>query len=80
MFVQLNPSIPMHVIDRGSGQAFAVIDYGPEHHLIWVVALDDGGQIWAAPNPQVRVQENWSMGREKDKPGIANLDEARAKR
>ena len=65
MFTRLEPPIPMHVIDRGAGQAFGVIDYGAEHHLIWVVALNDGGEVWCAPNPKVRVQANWTLGREK---------------
>ena len=62
-FTQLNPSIPVTVIDRGDGLAFAVIDYGPEHNLLWVTALDANGEIWCAPNPKVRMQKNWSMGR-----------------
>jgi len=63
MFTQLNPPIPVDVAGRGPGQAFAVIDYGAEHHLIWVTALDASGEIWCAPNPRVRVQSNWTMGR-----------------
>lgn len=43
----------------------AVIDYGPEFDLLWVVGMDDGGEIWCVPNPQVRLQANWSMGRTK---------------
>lgn len=66
MFTQLQTPIPVHVIDKGSGLAFAVIDYGVEHNLIWVTALDDGGEIWCAPNPKVRVTENWTLGRRKD--------------
>jgi len=62
---QLNPTLPMTVEGRGNGYALAVIDYGPEHHLIWVVALDETGEIWSAPNPQVRMQSNWTMGRRK---------------
>ena len=65
MFAQLNPSIPVHVLERGDGQAIAVIDYGPEHHLVWVTALDANGEIWCAPNPQVRLQSNWTMGRKR---------------
>lgn len=65
MFTRLDPPIPVHVIDRGPGQAFAVIDYGAEHHLLWVVGMDDGGEIWSAPNPSVRLQANWSLGRTK---------------
>ena len=41
----------------------AVIDYGQEHNLIWVTALDENGEIWCAPNPKVRVQANWTLGR-----------------
>ena len=65
MFTRLDPPIPMHVLDKGAGLAFAVIDYGVEHHLVWVIAFDDGGEIWCAPNPRVRVQANWTMGRTK---------------
>ncbi|MBV9528542.1 hypothetical protein [Sphingomonas sp.] len=67
-FTQLDPPIPLHVVDRGPGFAIAVIDYGPEFDLLWVVGMDDGGEIWCVPNPQVRLQANWSMGRTK-KPG-----------
>lgn len=63
MFTQLNPPIPMTVEGRGKGYAIAVIDYGQEHDLLWVVALDASGEIWAVPNPQVRMQKNISMGR-----------------
>lgn len=60
---QLAPPLPLHVLERGKGQAMAVIDYGPEFDLLWVVALDEGGEIWCVPNPQVRMQANWSLGR-----------------
>jgi hypothetical protein len=63
LFIQLNPPLPVDVADRGPGQAIAVIDYGPEHHMIWVTALDASGEIWCAPNPRVRVQSNWTLGR-----------------
>ena len=69
MLTQLNPPLPVHVLDRGAGQALAVIDYGPEHHLVWVTALDNGGEIWCAPNPRVRVQANWTLGRTKGSAG-----------
>jgi hypothetical protein len=62
MFTQLNPPIPVEVIDKGKGFAFAVIDYGQEHHLIWVVGLDTK-EIWCAPNPKVILQNNWTMNR-----------------
>ncbi len=62
-FQQLEPTIPVHILDKGDGYAFAVIDYGQEHDLIWVTALTGSGEIWCAPNPRVRVQSNWTMGR-----------------
>lgn len=65
MLTQLNPPIPLHVLGHGDGLAHAVIDYGPEHNLLWVTAIDATGEIWCAPNPQVRMLGNWSMGRKK---------------
>lgn len=64
MFTQLNPPLPIQVEDKGSGLAFAVIDYGPELNLIWVTVIDDSGEIWCAPNPKVRMGNNWTMGRQ----------------
>lgn len=65
MFTQLNPPIPLTVKDKGDGFAVGVIDYGKEHHLIWVTIITDSGEIWCAPNPQVRAPGNWTMGRER---------------
>ena len=62
-FTQLQTPMPVFVLDKGKGMAIAVIDYGPEHNLIWVTAIDDTGEIWCAPNAQVRMQANWTMGR-----------------
>ncbi|CAM3212732.1 hypothetical protein SPAN111604_10845 [Sphingomonas antarctica] len=77
-FTQLDPPLPMTVEDRGDGYAVAVIDYGQEFDLLWVVALDASGEIWCAPNPKVRMQGNWSMGRArpnlgKSSPKIASI-------
>lgn len=63
MFTQLNPAIPLHVLGKGHGYAIGLIDYGQEHNLIWVTAIDATGEIWCAPNPQVRMDRNWTMGR-----------------
>lgn len=62
MFTQLDPAMPVHVLGKGDGYAFAVIDYGQEHNLIWVTALNDSGEIWCAPNPEVRLTRNWTKG------------------
>ena len=63
-FTQLATPLPVTVEDKGKGLAFAVIDYGPEHNLIWVTAIDQTGEIWCAPNPLVRMRDNWTMGRQ----------------
>lgn len=62
MLTRLDPPIPMNTV-KGSGMAFAVIDYGMEHSLIWVVALDESREIWCVPNQEVRMQQNWTIGR-----------------
>ena len=63
MFTQLNPTIPLHVLGKGDGYAIGMIDYGQEHNLIWVTAIDETGEIWCAPNSKVRLGKNWTMGR-----------------
>jgi hypothetical protein len=63
MLTQLDPPIPLHVLGKGDGYALAVIDYGQEHDLIWVTAIDATGEIWCVANPKVRMQKNWTMGR-----------------
>ena len=70
MFTQLNPPIPLHVLGKGDGHAVGMIDYGQEHNLIWVTAIDATGEIWCAPNPLVRMQKNWTMGRA-ESPAVA---------
>ena len=63
MFTQLNPTLPLHILGKGDGYAFGVIDYGQEHNLIWVTVLNANGEVWCAPNPTVRFGRNWTMGR-----------------
>jgi hypothetical protein len=74
-FTQLTRSMPVTVEGKGKGSAVAVIDYGEEHNLIWVVALDDSGEIWCSPNPKVRLRRNWTMGRTLMSAAAANAAE-----
>ncbi len=60
MILQLNPPIPLDTL-KGPGFAHLVIDYGQEHHLIWIVFICATGECWAFPNPEVRLQENITM-------------------
>jgi hypothetical protein len=62
MITQLNPPLPM-VTPKGEGWAHFVIDYGPEAALMWVVFMDEDGACWTVPNPEVRMYQNWTLGR-----------------
>ena len=62
MLTQLDPPLPLET-PKGPGLAHFVIDYGPESHLLWVVFLDEGGACWTIPNPEIRIQSNWSLRR-----------------
>lgn len=64
MILQLNPPLPL-TNPKGPGLAWALIDYGIEHNLMWVVAIDATGEIWTFGNPEVRAQKNITMGRDK---------------
>ena len=64
MITQLNPPLPMHT-EKGTGWAHFVIDYGPEYDLVWVMFMDKDGACWSVPNPEVRMQFNWTLGRRK---------------
>jgi hypothetical protein len=71
--LQLNPSIPM-TCHKGDGYAIALVDYSEEHHLYWVIALNETGEIWMLPNPQVRMQKNITMGRFLDKDRLNKMN------
>lgn len=62
MILQLAPTIPL-LTPKGAGLAHFLIDYGEEHDLLWVCFLDENGECWAFPNPQIRAFTNPSMGR-----------------
>lgn len=62
MMLQLNPPIPL-VTPKGNGWAFFMIERSQEHHIEWVVFLDDSGQCWTFANPEVRLQTNYTMMR-----------------
>lgn len=59
---QLNPPIPLET-PKGKALAHFIIDYGPEHHLMWVTFVDATGECWTWPNPKIRAQSNMTMGR-----------------
>lgn len=60
MMIQLDPAIPL-VTPKGEGFAHFIIDYGQEHHLLWVVFIDETRECWTFQNPEVRLQDNQTM-------------------
>ena len=62
MLTQLNPPMPLDT-PKGKAMAHFVIDYGPEHDLMWVTFVDATGECWTWPNPKIRAQKNITMGR-----------------
>ena len=63
MILQLDPPIPVYVINRGKALAHFIIDRGVEFHLEWVVFMDDSTECWTIQNPQIRAQKNITYGR-----------------
>lgn len=61
MLVQLDPPIWLDT-DLGKGLAHLVIDYGPDHDLLWVVFLKETRQCWTFPNSRVRYDVNATLG------------------
>jgi hypothetical protein len=61
--LQLSPAIPVWIEGKGEGMAIGWMDYSEEYHLMWIIAFNDTGEVWTVPNPKVRLQKNFSMGR-----------------
>ena len=77
--LQLDPPIPVETPD-GKAMAQVLIDYGPEHDLIWV-CFQDNGQCWCWQNQDVRAQKNVTYGRKLDDDTHAgNTNDARPAR
>ena len=60
--IQLSPSLPV-ITPKGKALAHFLIDYGEEHHLMWVCIQDITGEIWTWSNPEILAQSNLTMGR-----------------
>ena len=57
---RIDPPLPL-LTPKGKAMAHFVIDYGPEHHLLWVCFQDDTGECWSWANPEIKIQLNSSM-------------------
>lgn len=62
MIVQLNPPLEVKT-PKGDAIALFLIDYGIEHDLIWVCAINETCECWCVNNPDLRFHKNWTMGR-----------------
>jgi hypothetical protein len=69
MIIQLDPPIPV-ITPKGKALAIGWIDYGAEHHILWICFIDETGECWTYQNPEIRAQNNPSMGRINNKTSL----------
>jgi hypothetical protein len=58
--LQLSPIIPLET-PKGRAMAHFLLDYGEEHHLLWICFIDETGECWTFRNSEVKLQKNASM-------------------
>jgi hypothetical protein len=68
--IQLPTPIPVRVVGdwkgpTGKGMAIGWFQESIDHHLTWLVFMDDTGQCWEVENPYIRARENLTWGRPK---------------
>lgn len=63
--LQLNPSIPVNT-PKGSGEAWFILDYGPEFDTMMGVCIDQTGEIWIYKISELRGLKNITLGRTLD--------------
>lgn len=57
MILQLNPEI-LILTPKGKAFAYALIDNGIDHDLVWCCFIQNTGESWRFLNPDVRAPEN----------------------
>jgi hypothetical protein len=62
MITRLDPPMPI-MTPKGRGLAHFLIDYGPEHDLMWVCFQDDTGECWTWENAHIRARVNQTLSR-----------------
>lgn len=60
--IQMNPPLPL-LTPKGPALAHFLIDYGVEHHLMWICFQSNTGECWTWPNNKIRMEANVTMGR-----------------
>lgn len=57
-------SVPLPVsTPKGKALAYFLLDYSVDHHLFWICFIDDTGECWTFSNPEIRIQNNPTLGR-----------------
>jgi len=62
MSIQLNPPLPFWT-PKGFAHAHVMLDYGPDHDLLWVCFSVADGLCWTYQNKDIRMVDNETMGR-----------------
>ena len=70
---QLNPPLPVEITSKTlpkgvqatekRGWAYFLNECGIDGHRIWVVVLDQTGEVVDVPQPEIRFDTNWSYVR-----------------
>ena len=73
MTIQLDPPIPVSITSAAlpdgvravsrKGWCYAWRDTGIDGHRLWIVVLDETGEVVETPQTEIRVDANWSYGR-----------------
>lgn len=68
MLTELREPLPV-ITPKGKAFARYIIDYGMESNLLFVCFQDDTGECWTWGTPDIRLQNNITLGRviKKDK-------------
>ena len=65
MMLHLNPPQPLST-PKGPAWAVALIDYGPDHDLLWVCFVKSTGECWTFCNGDIRQPSSITYGRHED--------------
>jgi hypothetical protein len=65
VILQIDPPLFLET-PRGRSVAHFLIDYGIENHLYWVTFIQETGECWTFSNPEIRIENNLTIGRKVD--------------
>lgn len=64
LLLQLNPPLPLQTVEGDKGWAYLALDYGPEWLTYFLFGRRQDGQLWWMSQASLRLQDNWSLGRD----------------